>query len=116
MGATTHSFLDHRARRFLGDFRCQVERAMDSIEDSTIPKQEIDDNVASLRSGIVKELARIGPRSAVDSEIASYKPALIKANMYLENYTTAESAEEAFDALYNANFSIGYYLSESSER
>ncbi len=89
---------------------------MAAIEESTIPKQEIDDSVESLRNDIEKELARIGSRSTVDSEIASYKPALIEASMYLEKYTIAESADEAFEAMYNANISIGYYLSELTEQ
>ncbi len=89
---------------------------MAATDESTVRKQEVDDSVESLHRDIEKEFARIGSRTGVDSKMGSYKPALDEASMYLDKYFLAESAQEAFDAIYNADYSIGYYLAELSEQ
>ncbi len=100
-----------RVKKYLGEFRDRLDRAMELIEDSDLTKDEIMSSIKDIYTDMNQERNRATKASNSILEETNYIPALDEVIMYVGNSLEGKSFEEVSTQLYDASFSAGYYLS-----
>lgn len=109
-----NEFTDARVKNRLADFIVQLEEVSNLFEDASYQeKEKLITRIKNIRDDLVSERTRATKSKNSLTEISFYLPALDEAILFLNKIFDNESNENLQACLYDARFSLQFYLHDT---